>query len=250
MFLDAGWAPQFDPRFFHQRFLHAMDFEDERGNRIDLHAHVLPMSCERGADDAFGAASAPLTAGGVRTRTLCATDHLLHVLIHGQYSVALEPVRWYADAATILRAAGEHIDWDRFVTLARARRVTGFLFRALDDLQAALDLRVPSTVSSALAQSPRNLSERLMIRGAREKAGHPWRNIQFHCGRFLRGTRGFSTGARLRMVPPYFSAWLQTDRVLTALARIGVKSVRSLAIRIGAVSRRAAFPNPPPSRRT
>ena len=103
----AGWAPVRLPngRAFSPAaadLYHSWGFRTGTSGELDLHWHVCADGCQQDADQAFWSASVPLTVKGELTRTLCATDLLLSILVHA-YASHDPVVRWVADAVMIVR---------------------------------------------------------------------------------------------------------------------------------------------------
>jgi hypothetical protein len=228
-----GWRPVAnDRRYFNARFSHAVQLVDGRGRSLDLHCHVLATNCERGADAPFWSAAVPFMVDGAETRTLCATDHLLHVCVHGQLRSYVPAVRWYADAMVILRTAVREIDWTRVVELARARRVTLQAAAAFDDLVRLLDAPVPAAARRELRVTPVGVLDRMVFdTGTADLRGRPLLTLQAHCGRFLRGTVALTVRDRLRQIPSYLRWWLQVPSGSRMVGRLLFRAGRSLAIR-------------------
>ena len=96
------------------------------GRTLDLHWHVgipLLLADEARSNDDFWSASVPIEVDGLELRALCPADQLMHVLVHGSWAVSGAQVRWIADAAVVVRQAGDDLDWDRFVYQVARRRV-------------------------------------------------------------------------------------------------------------------------------
>ncbi|HEX4110716.1 MAG TPA: nucleotidyltransferase family protein [Solirubrobacteraceae bacterium] len=147
-------------RVFQPRHSPSAGFADASGRQLDLHWHVLHLSCQPDADEDFWAAASPVQRGPTRTRVLCAADALLHAVLHG---VALGPApsyRWVLDAALILR---QPLDADRLVAQARRRRVAVALRAGLLYLRQTIDVPIPDEVIRALRAGPRPL-ERVELR--------------------------------------------------------------------------------------
>ena len=76
----------------------------------------------------------------------------------------LPPLRWFADAATIMNNPETEINWDRLIALARRYRQVLPLKDSLAYLQRHLRLSVPSTVLEAFRNLPVSESERVGYR--------------------------------------------------------------------------------------
>jgi hypothetical protein len=130
---------------------------------LDLHWNALRQP---GSDDAFWDASVEMEIGGESVRALCATDELLLACVHGSSWDEVSPVRWVADALTVLGSAEGGIEWDRLVSEARARRVTAELTDALAYLRERFAAEIPQAAVADLRSTRRRLHERIGHRAA------------------------------------------------------------------------------------
>jgi len=158
-----GWAPFLflpsapeNPYFY--RHTHAIPFERSNDNELDLHWHVLSEATFHGADDPFWRASVPLAVKSVNSRALNPTDQLMHACVHGFRANELPPIRWIADAVTILRTAP--IDWARLTSLAIDLHVTLPLATSLHFLRTTFPAPIPEEVVEALEAVPVDDAER------------------------------------------------------------------------------------------
>lgn len=160
----AGWArePNRAPRL---NTAHAEHLGHAVAGNLDLHRSALAQAAR---DEPFWSASTEIEILGVRTRTLAATDQLLHVAAHGARWGLLPPVHWMADAVTVARV---ELDWDRFVAEARRRRMTLTLTAALEHLVDAVGFEVPTDALARLRSTPKAPLERLVHRLAAEPRG-------------------------------------------------------------------------------
>ena len=161
----AGWSPGPEPDgpSPHATSLHGGD-----GLSIDLHRFALAPPA---ADEGFWSASVEIELLGVPTRTLCAADQLLHVILHGARWNRIPPVRWLADAAMIERSSGPELDWERVVAEAIRRRGTITLEAALEHLVEAVAFDVPAWALALLRTAPRGPLERWVHRAATGPVG-------------------------------------------------------------------------------
>ena len=132
----------------------SVDFHSAGGGHFDLHWHVLWEGCYPGADDEFWSGAVPLRINQVQTKSLNATDQLLHVCVHGASLNQVPPVRWAADALQILRTPGAELDWPRMLAQARRLRLSLPLRDTLHYLRTMLAGGVPAEVVEALAAMP------------------------------------------------------------------------------------------------
>jgi hypothetical protein len=162
---DDGWRSHRDPHQPSQRLTagfslishHSRIVTAPDGFWVDLHWHlreqfVAPGQEMKSSDD-FWAAAEPIDVAGIRTRTLCASDLLLHAIVHGLVSQRDARARWAADAMVVL-GHPEAIDWERLIYQAERRRLVLIVRVALDYLVKNLRAGVPLDVLARLNRVP------------------------------------------------------------------------------------------------
>jgi hypothetical protein len=107
-----------------------------------------------GVDDELWQGRVFLQIRGEATATLCATDQLFHVLVHGMRYETGPSFYWAADAATILGNDPSAIDWQRLTALAVRRRLAFVVTLALRYLKESLAAPVPAAALAGLEQAP------------------------------------------------------------------------------------------------
>lgn len=136
---------------------HSLAFVDDRGREIDLHRGML---WRPGLDEEFWHGSVETEIAGAPVRILNQTDQLLHVCAHGAAWNSVHPIRWAADAFKAIEIAGNGLDWERLVSMARRGGLTLPLFDALACLAEDLEAPVPSGVLLELSRAPVSTAER------------------------------------------------------------------------------------------
>jgi len=122
--------------------LHSRPFR--RANEgIDLHWHALWEASGAASDAELWSRSSDTRVNDTPMRVLAADDLLLQVIAHGARWHPIPPLRWIADAATIIEAAGPAFDWPRFAALAAEHRLVLPVHEALTFLVEAFDTPVP-----------------------------------------------------------------------------------------------------------
>lgn len=169
MLVESGWHEKEGVPFDKLRWLiHAIGLADGRGRELDLHWNPF---WQPAAEDDFWDAAIPVKLRDASALALCPTDQLLHVAIHGT-SWFGAPVRWVADAITVLQAAGDEIDWDRLVERSSERHLTLQLAPALRYLRERFDAPVPAqTIASIEAVRPTR-GERLVQSALENRSRH------------------------------------------------------------------------------
>lgn len=139
------------------RTRHSCGYERPGALGLDLHWRALWQPYD---DADFWAAAEPIELAGVATRALCPADQLLQICVHG---VEWNPngVHWLLDAANVIDAAGERLDWDRLIAQASARRVSRPIAAALGYMRDGVGFPIPERVIERLRGAPSSLRERI-----------------------------------------------------------------------------------------
>jgi len=133
---------------------HGTELVNQAGHRLDLHWRLVHECCGPGAEETFWERRQPLPLDGIVTGTLCLTDHLFHVLLHGARSSAVQPVGWAADAAALLTRRADEIDWDRLLTHVTQHSVVVPVRSALGWLRSRYPALVPESAVTAARSVP------------------------------------------------------------------------------------------------
>lgn len=161
---QAGYAPVFTPRVsFSERYLpliHAYGFSKSGKIELDLHWHVLQECRRPDSDHNFWQDSIAIDFYGMPTRALNPADQLLHILVHGLKWDIVPPIRWIADAITLLRKTPD-FEWDRFVNQTLKRRLLLPVKQALEFLGDRFEIPIPTNVLEEMRQTRASLSERI-----------------------------------------------------------------------------------------
>lgn len=139
---------------------HSLPFTDQDGRQIDLHWHLL-WECWNASDCDYWDSAVPITLRGVSTRAVNPTYQLLHTCWHGVRWNEVPPIRWVADAMTILNCSLTEIDWNLIVEKARRHRISLPLKDALSYLEKTLQAPVPDGVLAALERIPVSATDRI-----------------------------------------------------------------------------------------
>jgi Uncharacterised nucleotidyltransferase len=186
----AGWAPDHDDPLAWTRVHHSLGFAGKDSGNIDLHWFSL---WQPASDAALWRASVPLELGGVATRAPSPADQLLLACVHGTPWSPLPPFRWIADAATVIRSAGEGLDWEHLFAEAKRRRLSVATLAALDYLRDEFKLSIPDAALVQLGAVPVARHERAAFRAAC-KPDSPVRTLRMAWDRYRR-LRDLDTGA-------------------------------------------------------
>jgi hypothetical protein len=164
LLLRNGWQPQQEyggPMAHTVQVARSMDMMGPKETGLDLHWHVLADCCDPDDDDDFWDAAIPYEIHGRATRRLCATDLLLHVLVHGSQWSGARSVRWTLDAHLLIARSGDDVDWSRLLSQARKRALVLPVRTGLEYLRNALGTPIPDSVLSDLRSLRPELFDRL-----------------------------------------------------------------------------------------
>lgn len=186
----AGWSPDHEDPLAWTEVHHSLDFAAAESGHVDLHWFAL---WQPAGDAQLWAAAVPLELGGVQTLAPCAADQLLLACVHGTPWSPLPPFRWIADAVTVIRVAGDGLDWKRLVAEARRRRLTVAVAAALAYLDEEFGAAVPRSALAELRATPTTRHERAAFRAAC-RPDSPTRTLRMAWDRYRR-LRDLDTGA-------------------------------------------------------
>lgn len=196
----AGWSPDHDDPASWTEVHHSLGFAGPSGGNVDLHWFALWQPAD---DGELWGASLPLELADAATRAPCAADQLLLACVHGTPWSPLPPFRWIADAVTVVRAAGEDLDWERLAAEAERRRLTVAAAAALAYLAEEFSVAVPAATLERLRASPASRHERAAFRAAC-RPDSPLRTGRMAWDRYRR-LRDLDTGAPKPVGFPQFA---------------------------------------------
>jgi hypothetical protein len=131
--------------------VHSTPFEDDGGRQVDLHWHLFWECFNANDDDDYWTNAIPIKIGGVQTLALSHTDQLLHTCWHGARWNEVPPIRWVADAMTILGASSAEIEWSRLLKKAQRHRIVLPVKDSLEYLKQKFDAPVPESLLKSLS---------------------------------------------------------------------------------------------------
>jgi hypothetical protein len=228
----AGWRPALESRYQlgprDLGFRQALGFT-ANGREVDLHWHALYQATFPGADAAILEAAEPLEFESLPVRALCPTDELLHALVHGSAWNEVPPMRWVADAMTIMRAAP--IDWERLLRLSRDLHVSLPVRAACDYLARVFQAPIPEPTRICLAALRTDLAERVEF----AKSQKPWQTdgtidlVRWMYASYRRGARGRSLPAQLAAFPRFVRYFIKAE----SYGELALRAMKWAARRIG-----------------
>jgi hypothetical protein len=164
---SEGWK-LYEPEFLEHSLMYGRSatFSDQENTELDLHWHPFFEAHESNAADVFNTWSVSLTVGGAETRTFCQTDHLFHTIVHGVRYNPEPPVRWIADACTLLNREPDHISWDRLLAHTLKFRVQLQMKSALSYLAERFNQKIPGHVRRELDNMKYDYAARVVFNHA------------------------------------------------------------------------------------
>jgi hypothetical protein len=132
-------------------------------SELDLHWRALNLDGRIGNDLGFWQRAEHARLAGQPALVLSSADQLLHVCVHAVYWSGFSGLRWAADAALIIRASQDRLDWATLGAEARRRGFATLMHDCLRFLAAELSLPVPRPVLRDLRREAL-LTERLEVR--------------------------------------------------------------------------------------
>jgi Uncharacterised nucleotidyltransferase len=170
---ETGWHPLFGSPQERISIQHSTPYENSEGQRLDLHWHVLDGCWNWTHDEGFWARSVETTIGDQTVRALDPTDQLFQTCAHGIRWNEVPPIRWIADAMTILNEASAQIDWERFVQLVRTHHLNLPIYDGLSYLEQTFQAAVPPHVLDSIGRMPATEIQRFGYRMITEPIRQP-----------------------------------------------------------------------------
>jgi hypothetical protein len=146
---EAAKAP-YEEQTVRERHRHYPRLESRSGlTPFEVHRHLVTPGNHIHFDISECWESArPVEIAGVETSILCPEEMLLHLCVgffldRRRFYQSFAALRQLVDISETVRHHGDGLDWDRFVRIARRRRLGGPLYCALKTAERLLDAEVP-----------------------------------------------------------------------------------------------------------
>ncbi len=203
----AGWTSAAPISRDDLAFCHAISLHGPDGHEIDLHWHILFTNRCVQADAPFWHNRQPATFRDIATSTPAPTLALLHTLAHGMHPNPETPIRWIADALTLLRDPQAAIDWPLFCHTAGMLGLSHLVLLALTYLQGCHAQDISATTLQALALARRTPAEALELAVMARRIRRPRPVVVDRCllivAEFCRLARPQSGLAAMAMIPDF-----------------------------------------------
>jgi len=163
------WKPIYFPAFAdlsrsYLSFATSHGFRDDEQREIDLHWYLFPTCADPDCDRHFWERAEPFALGEVSALTLAPGDHLLHICTHGAAWNEIPPIRWVADAVTVLRRAGDRIDWEALVEESERHRCGLLLHETLSYLKTRYNVSIPDRALELLRNASADRRQQFLLR--------------------------------------------------------------------------------------
>ena len=164
-----GWKLQQEKYLEHNlKFGRSATFTDSEKTELDLHWYPIFEAHDNITDDDFWNAAISLEVAGTKTKAFCSTDNLFHTIVHGIRYNILPPIRWVADAVTLINASVDPIDWDRLIHHTKKFRATLQMREALNYLHEKFYVDFPENLMEELNNAKSTFSDRLVFKHAKK----------------------------------------------------------------------------------
>jgi hypothetical protein len=217
LLVARGWHDQTERRPGGTVFRHAHGYYLSAGPHVgcDLHwtigEHML-LGPDEDPTSSFWLDAQPFDLGGIDSLAPSDSAQLLHVILHGAQPGSLSRLQWIADAVMITRKA--EVDWDRLEDLAVRIRDTIRIADALDYVSAYVPGLIPSRVVTRLRAYPVPRFERIEYALASREAGNGVAGMfPATFATYVRETRGWGIGRRVRLFPTFLQEVWELDRL-------------------------------------
>lgn len=166
---SGGWKPENDEFIeYNLKYGRSMMFRNQEGFELDLHWHPLFETRNNDDENDFWKRAIPLELAGFPTFSLCPSDMLLHVIVHGLRWNPEPPIRWVPDAMKLVSTCNDQLDWPYFIRQVRKYRVVLQVKKAFKYLTDNFHLEIPVPVRKELDQIPVTVAEKLLYREAKK----------------------------------------------------------------------------------
>lgn len=161
---NNGWKLHEPEHLEHSlKYGRSATFSDSESTELDLHWHPVFEMHDSITDNDFWDSAVELSVAGRTTRCFCATDQLFHIIVHGLRYNPEPPVRWIADACTLMRAEKDQISWERLVSFTLRFRVHLQMLEALRYLAGNFRQSIPEKVTDELSKVHSSYSARVVF---------------------------------------------------------------------------------------
>jgi hypothetical protein len=189
----AGWASPVPLSELDLTFGHAIQLNNRFDKEFDLHWRPF-NACPDEYEKDFWDGAIPVKMSNVNSLAPGPTDMLLHVIIHGMAWNPIPPIRWIADAITLINSRDFTIDWQRLISIAQKNHLNLRFKNGLQYLYDNFHPSIPPSVMESVLNLPVSYLEkieyRFMIRNRDDESAGPYTAFCCHLCRFHRLNSG------------------------------------------------------------
>jgi hypothetical protein len=185
----AGWKSPVPLTELDLIYGHAIQLSNNSRKEFDLHWRPF-NGCRDEYEKDFWDGAIPLKLANVNSLAPNPTDMLFHTIIHGVAWNPIPPIRWIADAITLINSDDFTIDWQRLINMAQKHYFSLRLKKGLQYLHDIFYPNIPPNVIKTIINLPVSYLEkieyRFMIRDRENENSSPLAALCCHLCRFRR----------------------------------------------------------------
>lgn len=189
----AGWKSPVPLTDLDLIYGHAIQLSNNSGKEFGLHWRPF-NGCRDEYEKDFWDGAIPLKLANVNSLAPNPTDMLFHTIIHGVAWNPIPPIRWIADAITLINSDDFTIDWQRLINMAQKNYFSLRLKKGLQYLHDIFYPNIPPNVIKIIINLPVSYLEkieyRFMIRDRENENSSPIAALCCHLCRFHRLNSG------------------------------------------------------------
>jgi len=218
---EEGWHSLLPLTEMDLQYGHAIQLENSAGREFDLHWRPFSGCCDAHDND-FWEGAVDVVMGDVTALAPDPTHMLFHVIIHGVPGNPVPPIRWIADAVSLVRTPGVTIDWQRLINLSEKHLVGLRLKVGLRYLRDTFQFPIPQEGMKKVEALPvsylEGMEDRFMMATRENKNRRPYMAFCCHLCRYRRLTAGGGP-ASIAGFPRYIQWRLDAKNFHDLLAR-------------------------------
>jgi hypothetical protein len=185
----AGWTSPFPLTELDLIYGHAIQLHNRLDKEFDLHWRPF-NGCQDEYEKDFWDGAIPVKMANVDSMSPNPTDMLFHVIIHGVAWNPVPPIRWIADAITLINSDDFTIDWQRLINTAQKHHLNLRLKKGLQYLHDNFHPLIPPSVMKTIINLPvyylEKIEYRFMIGNRDNVSSSPFAAFCCHLCRFRR----------------------------------------------------------------
>ncbi len=188
------------PEFIQHK--HALSFINSQGKEIDLHWYIMPEAMNSSEDLLVWQSATDLQIGKTQVKIPAPHHLLLHTCVHGAKWNPIHPIRWVADAYTLLQKCEDTFNWQALAESAIRQKLAIPLHTTLLILRE-FQANVPTTTLQQLSLKNLPLEQRVEYRLHQHPSGYIGLRPILLWLRYLREKQPMNLWAKLSGFVPY-----------------------------------------------